>query len=118
MKQIILLFLVGALAGCEDPSSIKVQNNLPNAIMRNVEWGGIPLSGQLLPGEESARVKIYEDGYYDIDLPEKHPLKFYIEVNGDKVYLQTRRIFELKKEEDIFIEISDTTQVINPLLEK
>ena len=117
MKQIIFIGCFTALIGCQDPSSIKVQNRLPRTIMRNVEWGGVPLSSHLISGEASTKTKIFNDGYYDLDLPESHPLKFYMEVNGDKVYLQTKESFELGEEEDLFIEINSATQVINPLLE-
>jgi hypothetical protein len=116
MKRILFLVFIYTLIGCHGPSSIKVQNNLSKTIIRNAEWGGVPISSQLMPGETSAKIKIYDDSYYDIDLPEKHPLKFYIDVNGDKVYLETKELIELGIEDDLLIEINDSTEVINPIL--
>ena len=111
---ITFVFILGS---CK-PSSIKVQNNLSYATIRNAEWGGIPLASTLLPGDQSRKIEIYSNDYYDIDLPEKHVLKFYIDVKGDMVYLETKKRFELGLEDNLVIEINDSTEVVNPLLEK
>jgi hypothetical protein len=105
------------MMACHDPSSIKVKNNLSKAVIKNAEWGGVPISSQLLPGEISNKIKIYDNNYYDIKLPEKHQIKFYIDVNGDQIYLETKEHYKLDIEEDITLEINDSTAVINPLLE-
>jgi len=117
MKKIIFFASLLFITACEEPSSIQIQNNLSKAVLRNIEWGGVPISSQLIPGEKSTKRNIYDDDYYDINLPAKNVLKFYLDVNGDKVYLETKKLFELGKEEDILIEINDSTKVINPLLE-
>lgn len=76
----------------------------------------MPITTQLLPGETSNAISVYDNSsYYDVSLPAKFPLKFYMELNGDKVYLQTRESYNLGKEEDITITIDDTTKVYNPL---
>lgn len=120
MKKLLYIPVLVILMSCNNkPSSIKVQNNLSGATMQNVEWGGVPLATSLMPGEVSSKIKIRDDySYYDIDLPEKHQLKFYIDVKGDKVYLETKESFNLGVEDDIIIVISDSTEVYNPLLEE
>lgn len=91
---------------------------LSKAIINNVEWGGLPLTSKLLPGQASNKISIYEeDSYYDIELPESHPLKFYMELNGEKVYLETRESYNLGKGSDLVVTITDSTKVFNPLLE-
>lgn len=107
---ISLLFLISC-----GKSSIRVQNNLPRAVLKNVEWGGVPLSSQLLPGETSPQISIWNDSYYDIDLPASHPLQFYLELNGDRIYLQTKMEYRLGKKQDLLIVVEDTTGVFNPL---
>jgi|GEM_PF-474434 hypothetical protein len=115
----ILCVVVFVLASCEKESEIRVQNMLPKAIIKNVEWGGIPISSQILPGQTSEAITIYEnESYYDIKLPASKPVKFYISLNGDLVYVQTKASFRLNEDDDRTIVIADTTQVFNPLLEK
>jgi hypothetical protein len=119
MRNILITAILITLFSCKDPSTIKVQNSLSGAQIQNAEWGGIPITSGLMPGETSREVKVFKNNsYYGIDLPEKHPLKFYINLNGDLVYLETNEYFELGVEDAIFIEITDSTQVTNPLLDK
>ena len=119
MKKILFILLVFSFFACHDPSSIKVQNNLSKATVRNVEWGSVPICSQIIPGETSGKIKIYpRENYYDIDLPDKFPLKFYIDVNGDLIYLETMESIRLGIEENISIDINDSLLVINPLLEE
>ena len=117
MKKYIIAAFMLALLACNDPSSIEVENKLSNAVIRNVEWGGMPIASKLLPGESSAKISIYSDSYYGINLPEEHRLKFYVDVNGDMIYLETKEYIRLGVEQDLRIEINDETPVINPLLE-
>jgi hypothetical protein len=117
-KAIIFIISALTLISCQDKSTIQVKNMLSKAIIKNVEWGELPISSQLLPGETSSKITIYEDdSYYDIKLPESNPLKFYIYINGDLVYVQTKMSYKLGKEDHLLIVIDDTTKVFNPLLE-
>lgn len=119
MKKYIIPLLIFVLAtSCYDTSTIKVQNKLAKTTLRNVEWGGIPLATQIITGETSTKIEIdAKNNYYDIELPEEFPLKFYIDVNGDQVYIETKESFRLGIEDNITIEINDSTEVLNPLLE-
>jgi hypothetical protein len=121
MKQYMptLLVAIFTLASCIKESKIRVQNMLPKAIVKNVEWAGVPISSQILPGQTSNEITIYEnESYYDIKLPASKPVKFYISLNGDLVFVQTKASFRLNEDDDLTIVIADTTQVFNPLLEK
>lgn len=114
----MIIISVILLTACDKKSTIQVQNMLSKAVIKNVEWGGLPISSQILPGESSTKITIYEnESYYDIKLPESNPLKFYIDLNGDKVYVQTKASYRLDIDDDILIVVDDTTKVFNPLLE-
>ncbi len=116
MKNLLYFLVFLSLIAC-DPSSIRIENRLANATITNVEWGGIPIATSILPGERSSVIKIHNNNYYDIDLPAKFPVKFYISVNDDLVYLETREYYELGVESDLVIAITDSTAILNPLLE-
>jgi uncharacterized ubiquitin-like protein YukD len=120
MKQFVVVLVVLILAACQDEtSSIKIQNNLSKAVIRNAQWGEIRLASQLMPGQTSKALELDNYyNYYDIRLPAKFPVKFYIDVNGDKIYLQTRDSFRLGIEDEIVIAIEDETEVFNQLLEE
>lgn len=122
MKKIgFILFLGFLLTSCQEEATIKVQNMLPKAVISNVEWGGVPLSSKILPGQSSSKME-FKDGfgsqsYYDISFPASYPLKFYIVFNGDMVYVQTRESYRLDADDDLVIVIDDSTKVFNPLIE-
>lgn len=42
-------------------------------------------------------------------------LQNYLELNGDRIYLQTKKEYRLGKKEDRLIVVEDTTGVFNPL---
>jgi hypothetical protein len=116
-RYIIFAFVVLLTSCGEKESRICVQNMLSKALIKNVEWGGIPVSSQILPGQTSRTIIVYEkERYYDIKLPASKPVKFYISLNGDLVYLQTKASYRLNLNEELVIPITDTTQVFNPLL--
>jgi hypothetical protein len=119
MNKIGFIIFFGVfLTSCQDKSTIQVQNMLPKAIISNIEWGGLPISSKIMPGQTSTKITLYEDeSYYDIKLPESNPVKFYIDLNGDKVYVQTKTSYRLGTNDDLVIVIEDTTKVFNPLLE-
>lgn len=115
---IISVILVLFLSACEYESSLRVRNLLSHAVVENVEWGGMPVCSRIIPGETCQKITIMEDEpYYDIHLPSAFPLKFYINVNGDRVFVQTRKSYLLNKDDELTIDLCDTTQVFNPLLE-
>ncbi|MFT4072209.1 MAG: hypothetical protein QM654_09895 [Dysgonamonadaceae bacterium] len=116
----IIAFLAFVFASCRyRESNICVQNKLPKVILKNVEWGGLAIRNQILPGQTSEQITLCEnETYRGVKLPASFPLKFYISVNSDLVYVETVASFHLGIDEDVQIVICDTTRVINPLLEK
>jgi len=118
MKKATGIFIFWILfAACNKPSTIEVVNNLPVAIVNNIKWGDVPIASELLPGKTSGKVKIYEDAHYNLDFPEEFPLKFYLKLNGDNMYLETRMSYKLRKEDGILISIDDSLKVFNPVSE-
>ncbi len=116
---IICFILVICLSSCEkDPAKVQIQNNLPNAVLKNVSWGEVALSSQLLPGEVSDKVYIYYSKHNNIKLPDQKPVRFYMELKGDMVYLETRNKYHIDYDQNILITIEDTTKVFNPLTDK
>lgn len=118
MKYIVLLILFIVAVGCtDDPSKLNIENKLPKAVIRNAQWGEVRLASQLLPGETSRTLELESYNYYDVDLPARYPVKFYIDVNGDRIYLQTRDTFRLGIEDNLTITIDESTPVLNLILE-
>ena len=118
-KVIFIIISVFVLISCKEESTIQVHNMLSKAVIKNVEWGGLPISSQILPGQSSGKITVFEDeSYYGINLPESNPIKFYINLNGDLIYVQTKASYRLNVDDDIIIVIEDSTAVFNPLLEK
>lgn len=120
MRKVILLIIsVFVLISCEKESTIQVKNMLSKAVIKDVEWGGLPISSKILPGQSSDIITVSEnESYYDINLPESNPIKFYIDLNGDLVYVQTKASYRLDVDNNLIIVIEDSTAVFNPLLEK
>lgn len=115
MKKNILFLLVVFLVSCDGPSKISVENRLSKASLKDVRWGDVYLSGNILPGERSGAIEIHSNSYTDIDLPESHIVSFYLDVNGDQIYLETKNSYYLGIEDELVIVISDNTAVSNPL---
>lgn len=116
MKNLLYVFSLFLIVSCK-PAKIQVENNVSKTILKNIEWGGVPLSSSLMPGERSAKIEISDNGYYDIDLPDSYILEFVIDVNGDLIYLETVESFKLDHDDDKLFEITDSTEVTNPLLD-
>lgn len=117
MKKILFLLLVSiTFISCQDKTAtIQVKNMLPKAILENIYWGDKYIASQLGPGQSSQVIHI---SGYQMELPASKPVKFYLNLNGDKVYLETKKSYNVDLEEEVIILIMDTTQVINPLLEE
>lgn len=114
-----LLYVIPVLAlllfnSCKEPGEVQIENKVTGAVLKNVEWGDLPVTWQLYPGEVSPTVKVYHSSYYDIDLPESHQVKFYMQVDGDAIYLVTNEYFSLDYDEKILVSITDSTKVYNP----
>lgn len=106
------------IACTEEPGKISVQNEIHGAVLKDIRWGDAFVTSELLPGEMShdALVHDVENGY-GVDLPAGNPIRFYMEVQGDRIYLQTREIYNLDVDTEVEVVLHDSTPVFNPLLE-
>lgn len=114
-KTIILLGIVSfALTSCMEDAKIQVINEVHNVKMTEISWGGYSISSSLMPGEASEKITISEAVQ---DYPKRHRLKFYLNADGNSVFLETKEYFELDKNDFIRIIVTDTTEVVNPLID-
>lgn len=114
--RIILLSLVVALltVSCTERGTLVVKNKLSNVKLESISFGDFAVYGSLLPGETSDElvIKEFEDAF-----PFRNQLEFYMTSGSNTVYLKTAETFELDYDQDLVIEINDSTVVINPALE-
>lgn len=111
---ILLALFCFLLTSCQDKGKIKVENKLRNTKLENISFGDVSIYYSLLPGETSPEVTVVDDKE---SFPKVNQLDFYMESNGNKVYLKTKYKYSLDAGETLLIIISDTTKVVNPLLE-
>jgi len=117
MKTLITLvisFLV--LTSCieEESGNIQIQNKVHNAKLDNISFGTVSVYSSLIPGETSSEVTITdEEGTF----PKINQIEFFMQSNGNRVYLKTKKKYQLNAGETLLIVISDTTEVISPLFE-
>ena len=115
MKTIfVVLFSIIFLGSCMDKGKIMVQSKIHNAKLENISFGDRSINYSLLPGEITDDIVI-ED--YQDKFPKINQLEFYMESNGNKVYLKTKNKYRLDSGDRLVIIISDSTEVINPLLQ-
>lgn len=112
------LLCCGMIACTEEPGKISVQNEIHGAVLKDVRWGDAFVTSVLLPGETSPDAVVHDvESGYGVDLPAGNPIRFYMEVQGDRIYLQTREIYNLDVDTDVEVVLHDSTPVFNPLLE-
>lgn len=114
MKTINLIILLSAVLtffSCEESADIRIQNNISNVKLTDIQWGNIYIAAELLPGETSERYKIDN---YTVDLPASYTIAFKMTAKGKTVYLETNESFSLDDGDDLIIELDDNTEVSNP----
>jgi len=115
MKTFLILIASCILiTSCMEEGKIKVQNKVHNSKIENISFGNLSIYSSLLPGQTSEEVSVSD---YRSKFPFVKQLEFYMESNGNKVYLKTKKAYELDYGETLLITITDTTEVINPLLQ-
>ncbi|MCB0711003.1 MAG: hypothetical protein KDD67_01595 [Ignavibacteriae bacterium] len=112
----LLLLSALLIVGCENPGEIRIRNSVSGAKIQNVRWGDVLIAGELLPGEISNVVKIKDDPDWGVDLPAEEPLRFYLNVDGDLIFLETRATYRLDEEVKLSLSIHDTTEVWNSIV--
>ena len=114
MKFIAILILLSfGITSCMDSGEIKVQNKVHNTKLENISFGDVSVYSSLLPGETSTEVKVTDK---KDSFPKIHQLEFYMVSNGNRVYLKTKKNYQLEAGTTLLITISDSTEVINPLI--
>ena len=111
---IIFAFIVFLSTSCMENAKIQVQNKVHNVKLEKISWDDYNLYQTLIPGQISDECTISD---YDNEWPKKGKLKFYMVSDDKSVYLETQASYELGHDETLVIVISDTTKVVNPLLE-
>jgi hypothetical protein len=96
-----------------DSGEIKVQNKVHNTKLENISFGDFSVYSSLLPGETSTEVKVTDKKE---SFPKINQLEFYMVSNGNRVYLKTKNSYQLEAGGALLITISDSTEVINPLI--
>lgn len=118
--KLFYLFIISLstliIIGCEKPAEIRVRNSIGGATLQNIRWGDVLLTGRLLPGEASGRIQIYDDPDWGVDLPAEEPIRFYMNVQGDLIFLETRETYRLDEEVKLTVSLSDTTKVWNSVV--
>jgi hypothetical protein len=114
MKSLIILFVISLwITSCMDSGEMKVQNKVHNTKLENISFGDVSVYYSLLPGETSTEVKVTDKKE---SFPKINQLEFYMVSNGNRVYLKTKKAYQLEAGGKLLITISDSTEVINPLI--
>jgi hypothetical protein len=108
----ILLFLF--LCSCYEEGKVVVENKVSNARLESINYANNSIWYSLLPGEKSEEVEIRDrrDAF-----PKSGQLEFYMVAKGNRVYLKTQSVYLLDYGETLSITVTDSTKVINPLID-
>ena len=101
------------VTSCYKQGKIKVENRVHNSKLDNISFGNVSVYSSLLPGQTSDEVMVKDKKE---SFPLIRQLEFYMEANGNMVYLKTKYSYTLNSDETLLITISDTTELINPLI--
>ena len=110
-KLLLSLSSIMLLISCYKPGKIRVQNNISQVKITEVNWRENNLSWELLPGETSDIIEISKSSE---NLPVDYNVSFKMEAIGKTVYLETSETFLLNEDEEILINLNDSTEIFNP----
>lgn len=111
-KYAFILFVVAALYSCNEKAYVKIENRVHNAALKNISWENHAVTETLFSGETSDELLIVDRKE---EFPKKGVVKFYMERNRQRIYLETKYEFLLDAGQNLMIIISDTTAVVNPV---
>lgn len=115
LYTIIGICLIFSLSSCEEEAEIKITNSLGSVRLDNLSFGDKGVIYSLLPGEsKSFTISTRMD---NINFPISEQLKFYMVKGDSKVFLYTKESFKVDKDQTLHIEVTEDTEVINPLKE-
>ncbi len=117
-KLILCLFsFILLLSSCKDEHAyLKVTNKVHNVRLENISFGEIPLGSYILPGESTSEY-ILSDNDDRVSFPMSKQISFYMVKGDNRVYLKTKEYYRVDKNQNLIIEISDETEVVNPMNE-
>ena len=118
MNAKLLIYLAAAtmlLASCQKEAGVRVTNKISNVSISNIYLGKNLLitSGSLLPGERTDRIVKAMEG--EDGFPFKSHLEFHMSNGGNTVFLKTLEIFELREGGLLNVELTNETEVYNPM---
>lgn len=113
MCSLFALCIISALYSCGDEGTITITNKVHNVKLEKLSIASESINGTILTGESTSRT-FSESSDSDI-FPIEGVIKFYMVSNGNRVYLHTVDRFRLDKKKKLVVEITDETEVINPL---
>lgn len=108
---ILVIVITGLFFSCSH-GDIQIENNIKDATLVNIEWGGLPLTDLLNSGDISVKRKIDNNDYYNIKLPESFPLSFFIITDSDTIFYETKEIFTIEPGKYTLITISEETELV------
>lgn len=119
MRTIHIIYLIASIlffGSCKyDEATITVINKVHSVKLESVSFDNHSVGSSLLPGEKVSQELSEHDS--NVDFPITAPIKFYMVNGSSKVLLYTKKSFTLKAKDNLLIEITDDTEVINPLNE-
>ncbi len=117
-SKIISSLLLSALflfVSCKPKEAyLEVTNKVHNVKLENISYCGFWLGNSLLPGESTKKM-LFSDDMDDVSFPMSGPIRFYMVRGENRVLLQTKENYELNTDQHLVIEITDETEVINPM---
>ena len=117
MKRVvpILLFFLLFTSCNEDTAYLEIVNKVSNVKLENMVFDDYLLSHRsILPGESTGKIELSEH-YGGISFPKTGQIQFYMVSGENKVFLKTKESFTLNKDKHLIIEITNETEVINPI---
>lgn len=117
MKIKTIIYLAASIvlmSSCVKEAEIGVTNKLSSVSIKKVYLGKSVMvsSGSIMPGV-TVSSKIKENT--DVTFPIIGQLEFYMVSGDNSVFLKTKEVFELRQDNYLNIEITNDTEVYNPM---
>lgn len=106
-----LISLVFLFCSCEEKAEITIVNKIHNVRLEQISYQNIAIGGSLVPGESIC--KTISDEYSGVKFPMKSQIKFYMTKGDNLVLLKTKEYYTLDKDDELYIELTDETEVIS-----
>lgn len=108
--SIIIIFISIITTSCSH-GELQVENNFKDGLIKNIEWGELPITDKLIQGENSLR-KIDNNTYYNIKLPESYPIKFDLVTENGTFHFETKKVYTIEAGKYTYISLNEETEII------